>query len=176
MKKLMILASVVAMSCAASAASYAWGFSSVEIEGPSDTYNVNGFLDGGYAILYLGGVEFARASQDGANFNFGSFDFSASDDTGKIQTLGRGNISSTFLGQAYRLVLRTDDDKYEIVYNGVSSYATVAGAVSEDAFNYETFITPTTYTAGSWSAVPEPTSGLLMLLGMAGLALRRRRT
>ena len=27
----------------------------------------------------------------------------------------------------------------------------------------------------SWSAVPEPTSGLLMLLGMAGLALRRRR-
>lgn len=29
--------------------------------------------------------------------------------------------------------------------------------------------------AGKWSAVPEPTSGLLMLLGMAGLALRRRR-
>jgi len=31
-----------------------------------------------------------------------------------------------------------------------------------------------TFTAGS-SPVPEPTSGLLMLLGMAGLALRRRR-
>ena len=29
--------------------------------------------------------------------------------------------------------------------------------------------------ATSWTAVPEPTSGLLMLLGMAGLALRRRR-
>ena len=32
--------------------------------------------------------------------------------------------------------------------------------------------------AGAWSstaAIPEPTSGLLMLLGMAGLALRRRR-
>lgn len=27
----------------------------------------------------------------------------------------------------------------------------------------------------TWTAVPEPTSGLLMLLGMAGLALRRRR-
>ena len=28
----------------------------------------------------------------------------------------------------------------------------------------------------SWQAVPEPTSGLLMLIGLAGLALRRRRS
>ena len=28
---------------------------------------------------------------------------------------------------------------------------------------------------GGWQSVPEPTSGLLMLLGMAGLALRRKR-
>ena len=28
---------------------------------------------------------------------------------------------------------------------------------------------------GSWSSVPEPTSGLLMLLGVAGLALKRKR-
>ena len=32
------------------------------------------------------------------------------------------------------------------------------------------------YQSGGWYSVPEPTSGLLMLLGMAGLALRRRRT
>ena len=34
----------------------------------------------------------------------------------------------------------------------------------------------TTSAAGTWTAVaPEPTSGLLMLLGMAGLALKRKR-
>ena len=32
-----------------------------------------------------------------------------------------------------------------------------------------------TQNADNWAAVPEPTSGLLMLLGVAGLALRRRR-
>ena len=32
-----------------------------------------------------------------------------------------------------------------------------------------------TSAANGWAAVPEPTSGVLMLLGMAGLALRRKR-
>lgn len=32
-----------------------------------------------------------------------------------------------------------------------------------------------TRNASNWAAVPEPTSGLLMLLGLAGLALKRKR-
>ena len=35
--------------------------------------------------------------------------------------------------------------------------------------------TSATQNPANWAAVPEPTSGLLMLLGVAGLALRRRR-
>ena len=31
------------------------------------------------------------------------------------------------------------------------------------------------FSQGGWTAVPEPTSGLLMLVGLAGLALRRKR-
>ncbi len=46
-----------------------------------------------------------------------------------------------------------------------------AASVSFAAANQSTYAN----NPANWSAVPEPTSGLLMLLGVAGLALRRRR-
>lgn len=175
MKKLLILASAITMAYAVNAATYTWGFASGEIAGPTDDYNIDGFLDGGYAQLFIGDTLIATATQDADQFNFGSFDYTANDTTGKVQTLGTGDISESFVGQAFKLVLRTDDDKYEIVYTATSSYSEVPGAVGEPAKNYEKFLTSTAYTASDWKAVPEPTSGLLLLLGVAGLALKRKR-
>ena len=40
---------------------------------------------------------------------------------------------------------------------------------------FDVVYTFSTANAGAWQAVPEPTSGLLMLLGLAGLALKRKR-
>ena len=173
MKKIMVLASAVAMACAVNAASFSWGFASDAIVGPNDTYNVDGFLAGGYASLYIGETLIASATQDADLYTFGVFDNTAVDSTGKVQTLADGTIS--FTGQAYKLVLRTDDNKYEIVYNGVSEMASVTGAPGTPAKNYEQFVIDSAYTASDWKAVPEPTSGLLLLLGVAGLALKRRR-
>lgn len=162
MKKLLILASAITMACAVNAATYTWGFISGEIAGPTDDYNIDGFLDGGYAELFIGGTLIATAEQDGEAFNFGSFDYTATDSTGKVQTLDAGDISETFVGQAFKLILHTSDDKYMIEYTANSSYTTVAGAVGEDSLNYEDFSVATAYTASDWkaAAAPEPTSGL----------------
>lgn len=71
--------------------------------------------------------------------------------------------------------------------------AVVIVTYTDPTYNKEFFMATTTtssFSAGThsgaasnliasvanWQAIPEPTSGLLMLLGMAGLALRRRRT
>ncbi len=56
----------------------------------------------------------------------------------------------------------------------VSPSATAA-AISFVAGNQATFLNNTSNWKSYGEAVPEPTSGLLMLLGMAGLALRRKR-
>ncbi len=53
-----------------------------------------------------------------------------------------------------------------------------ASSISSSTFDTSDFRTIASFTgafAGSGYAVPEPTSGLLVLLGMAGLALRRRK-
>ena len=52
---------------------------------------------------------------------------------------------------------------------GDSSLDFTAGTGFDSAYTFSTA------NAGAWQSVPEPTSGLLMLLGIAGLALKRKR-
>ena len=175
MKKLMIAACAVAFAAVSQAATFNWGFTSDSIVGPEAKYNLDGYLNGGYAQLWIGDTMVAEGPQNG-DYTFGSFNFTATDDKGKVQTLPTGDISGSFVGQAYKLVLRTDDDKWEIVVNDISKYQSKSQGVGQPDLNYESFLNKTAFGKGAWTeVVPEPTSGLLLLLGVAGLALKRKR-
>ena len=83
-----------------------------------------------------------------------------------------------------------DFTAYFVVFNDNKMYVSITGEAIYDAVSAESTLNFATvsassktefaaadgYSAAGWyTAVPEPTSGLLMLVGLAGLALRRRR-
>ena len=74
---------------------------------------------------------------------------------------------------AYIIVLSTDEKNY---WASDTVYVTVTDAIKggqQAMFNFGEVMNATW--TGTVANVPEPTSGLLILLGMAGLALRRKR-
>lgn len=66
--------------------------------------------------------------------------------------------------------------KNYIVSDAVAVTTNDAGSAASLPFGAMTATTTANkFLNSSWTAVPEPTSGLLMLLGIAGLALKRKR-
>lgn len=102
---------------------------------------------------------------------------------GAISAMGMGNKSQTVdnaSGLHYGAVIYTYTDtnnKQWYIANIGKADVTGSGAVSVmnlgNAFGGNAGGTITSWTSAA-SAVPEPTSGLLLLLGIAGLALRRK--
>ena len=188
MKKLITCATVVLAACAVHAASFVWGFGAGDYEdingNRDDTYGV--FADG-KAYLYLGTV---TASESAFDFSKATFVTSAGFD---IDTYAYGNVltdalsdsdtvASTAAGQAFSLILVdqpvNDLSNYEgnyVLYNGISTQGDIPGATVTHYAEFVQMSNPITASDWATMSVPEPTSGLLMLLGMAGLALRRRR-
>lgn len=63
---------------------------------------------------------------------------------------------------------------YFIVGDGAERSASFASATGAKMLSWGDQ-TAATQGGGAWQSVPEPTSGLLLLLGVAGLALKRKR-
>ena len=180
MKKLMIAAAIVCAAAFGQAAQVMWGFSNWENVGPDASYNESeyGVLDVTKAstaqLWVMVGSEYQLI--DTATPDLDQWTYGPANPDDAISNDAINAISSaTDTGhlQDYKLVLLTDDGKYKAEITGTATIESIIG-MGETTY-IQNMVYTAALTAGDWSAVPEPTSGLLMLLGMAGLALRRKR-
>lgn len=175
MKKIIVAISAALLGIAASAATVNW--QSNAIQSSPDTAVAAGWL----VQIYASTVDF---SYDAAKA--GSIETWATGSTVAAGTTFRATGSGTQANGttvSYYAVIYDASSvaaaKNYIVSDNVAVTINAAGSAGGLSFGAMTNTTAANkFLNSSWtatSAVPEPTSGLLLLLGVAGLALRRRR-
>ena len=175
MKKMMILVAAVAMAAVANAAAVGWSCAGAAA-----------YAGGDYGVYVIGinGVEsvaqiaaLAATGADLSAYQFGS---------GTVAANGSAVTGAAASGKSitWKAEGSTADNTYEAFVvlfdtageNGSAS-ATASITLANDSTS-KTFMfgnQSTNFSANSFEVVPEPTSGLLLLLGVAGLALKRKR-
>ena len=189
MKKLLLALAVGAVGIVAQAANVTWALNNVAACG--DDATMEGYIayflmsadSTGAASAKLWSVAdatAAAASKDASAFSSHSLVSSKElTDEGGVKSAKLTTYASTWVSPEY-------GNFYAVIFNADSiadatHYMVVGGAEADGSFKLSFGTATANQTAslnasgGTWTAAPEPTSGLLMLLGMAGLALRRRR-
>ena len=179
MKKLMIMLAAVAMAVGVQAASVNWSSTAM--------YDTDGAKIKDAATVYVYLMD--KATYDGlsdiwgtygADVQAGGTSASASQKTGKythkaaVVTPKDTAVANTTYYAAIIATYGTGDDmKYYVEKASVTTGDDGNGSFT--TFGAGKIDTAASAATGWTAAVPEPTSGLLMLVGLAGLALRRRR-
>ena len=175
MKKLVIITAVFAINLCASAATYNWGAynDAFSPDGENPLVGTAYFFD---ANAYTLATITSGLESTGASVLSNALKSSALDEGGFMMEgtgLTDNGDSSNLLATGYIIVISSDEKNYW-ASNPVN--VTITDAIkggSQATFSFGE-VYDATWT-GTVASVPEPTSGLLMLLGVGGLALRRRR-
>ena len=176
MKKLMIAVAAAMLGIAVNAATASWYAEDVY------EYGESGELANGY-LLYFFDANVVPTADAAAALAAKDFSFLSSGYISEYQEDGEGGASGGVYGNkedvtGYFVVFNAEDTaSATYAYISGTEVATTGAAGQAASFDImgSSSATASNWTALGGSPVPEPTSGLLMLLGMAGLALRRRR-
>ena len=177
MKKILTIVAAVLSISIVNAASVTWTLSGVQTSDGSG--NASGYLAMVFdAATSQDAVISAILAKDTATLGTLANDWSqttTSSAAGFMRSAGNGSYSAGDSFGAYLVIFDAgavaDAENYFITQTKTGTIA-ANGANATLAFGtYGNQVAA----GSSWQAVPEPTSGLLMLVGLAGLALRRRR-
>ena len=160
MKKIMLALAVVVLAVAANAASFKWT--------ASNLYGADGAKFAGEVTLMAyavgGTADDAFVAATFTPTTAGVVNYTFSNDSLV------GGTSYNFFFTATQTV-----DGKDYVFTSAEKQNVAAQALTTPTLGFGNMATAS-QAAGAWAAadVPEPTSGLLLLLGVAGLALRRK--
>ncbi len=172
MKKLIIIATLMGFAITAKAAAFTWRGGAIYGSDLTTTYSGTATI---YAYLTSAGSDAAFVATSSATIVNGVFKTGQTngytEDLSTITAIQGGDNTYTF----YFVITEGDAQFISTTASGTAQ-ATATEPVSFGGFaaTSKTW-SDTPGTVGAWSPTPEPTSGLLLLLGMAGLALRRKR-
>ena len=177
MKKIMIMALVAAVAMlSAEAATVSWKSGSLKLPGSAAgefSSTAGGSKITGYLFM-LTESEHTAYSADKASIYADWAAGTITADATKKSSMGAVTLTD---GASYSngdklyaavLYTYTDDTLGDFYIANTASFDFPNSTANQSVANIGTSV-------GSWTAVPEPTSGLLMLVGLGALALRRRR-
>jgi len=179
MKKLMMAVAAIAIAMGVQAANVDWKIQLNANEVGTELYAV---LGSSISSLDLASLALTDVTGNALTWSSSGVKY---DSATVVSKSGKGTPEYTSIAAdaltktdaSIYLIAVTADEKQYAVLNGsaydVSSMVFNDGETKPGTFSVNLSSSALTYS--NFTAVPEPTSGLLMLLGVAGLALRRRR-
>ena len=198
MKKLMIAAAIVCAAAFANAATASWTMTNVA--GPDGKAN-----DGvAYMFAYQTGSGYSAATVGAAILKAYTDGYASKTGMDAVEAFVAANSANNYSWTPstagtysdssktvdpvadFGLTARQSYNMYAVIFDADAIADSTAFVVSKELTNKACpdgssnmsllFGTQADYTTTTkWQSIPEPTSGLLLLLGVAGLALRRRR-